>query len=116
MSRHIAVDEQNTIVSLYNLDEIDTNKHSYFCIACGKEVYIDVDDWGNYSFLHLDGNTPCEDDFYLHEAAKKYYMVDSTPSKISMYIFHKYTYVKKEISVRFLTRSIAPLQYQYPII
>ena len=71
MSRHIAVDEQNTIVSLHNLDEIDTNKHSYFCIACGKEVYIDVDDRGNYSFLHLDRNTPCEDDFYLHEAAKK---------------------------------------------
>lgn len=71
MSRHIAVDEQNTIVSLHNLDEINTNKHSYFCIACGKEVYINVDDWGNYSFLHLDGNTLCEDDFYLYEAAKK---------------------------------------------
>ena len=71
MSRHIAVDEQNTIVNLYNLDEIDTNKHTYFCITCGKEVYIDVDDCGNYSFPHLDENTPCEDDFYLHEAAKK---------------------------------------------
>lgn len=71
ISRHIAIDEQNTIVNLYNLNKIDTNKHSYFCIACGKEVYIDVDDWGNYSFLHLDENTPCEDDFYLHEAAKK---------------------------------------------
>lgn len=69
--RHIAIDEQNTIVNLYNPDEIDTNKHSYFCIACGKEVFIDVDDWGNYSFSHLDKNTPCEDDYYLHEAAKK---------------------------------------------
>lgn len=71
LPRHIAVDEQNTIVNLYNLDEIDTNSHSYFCIACGKEVYINVNDWGIYSFLHLDENTPCEDDFYLHEAAKK---------------------------------------------
>lgn len=71
MSRHIAIDEQNTIVNLYNLDEIDTNRHSYFCIACGKEVYINVDDWGNYSFLHLNENIPCEDDFYIHEAAKK---------------------------------------------
>lgn len=69
--RHIAIDEQNTIVNLYNPDEIDTNKHTYFCIACGKEVFIDVDDWGNYSFSHLDENAPCEDDFYLHEAAKK---------------------------------------------
>lgn len=71
MSRHIAIDEQNTIVNLYNLDEIDVNKHAYFCIACGKEVFVDVDDFGNYSFSHLDNNTPCEDDFYLHEAAKK---------------------------------------------
>ena len=71
MSRHFAVNERNKIVNLYNLDEIDANKYSYFCIACGKEVYIDVGDWGNYSFFHLDGNTPCEDDFYLHEAAKK---------------------------------------------
>ena len=71
MQRHIAIDEQNTIVNLYNLDEIDTNKHSYFCIACGKEVYISIDDCGNYSFLHLDEKSPCEDDFYLHEAAKK---------------------------------------------
>lgn len=69
--RHIAIDEQNTIVNLYNSDDIDANKHTYFCIACGKEVFIDVDDWGNYSFSHLDKNTPCEDDFYLHEAAKK---------------------------------------------
>ena len=71
MLRHIAIDEQNTIVNLYNLDEIDANKHTYFCIACGKEVFVDVDDRGNYSFLHLDENIPCEDDFYLHEAAKK---------------------------------------------
>lgn len=69
--RHIAIDEQNTIVNLYNIDEIDVNKHTYFCIACGKEVFVDVDTWGYYSFSHLDENTPCEDDFYLHEAAKK---------------------------------------------
>ncbi len=71
ISHHIAINEQNTVVNLYNLDRIDTNEHSYFCIACGKEVYIDVDDWGNYSFLHLDEKAPCEDDFYLHEATKK---------------------------------------------
>lgn len=69
--RHITIDEQNTIVNLYNLDEIDVNKHTYFCVACGKEVFIKVDDTTNYSFVHLDENTPCETDFYLHEAAKK---------------------------------------------
>ena len=69
--RHIAIDEEKTIVNLYDINKIDTNKHSYFCIACGKEVYIDVDDWSKCSFLHIDENAPCEDDFYLHEAAKK---------------------------------------------
>lgn len=58
-------------MNLYNPDGIDVNQHTYLCIACGKEVFIDVDDWGNYSFSHIDEKTPCEDDFYLHEAAKK---------------------------------------------
>lgn len=71
MIRHIAIDEQNILINLYNLDEIDVNNHTYYCIACGKEVFIDVDSWGDYSFLHLDKKTPCEDNFYLHEAAKK---------------------------------------------
>lgn len=71
MHRHFAIDEQNTIVNLYNLDNIDTNKHTYFCLACGKEVFINVSDWGSYSFSHINRNEPCEDDFYLHEAAKK---------------------------------------------
>lgn len=26
---------------------------------------------GNYSFSHVDKNTPCEEDYYLHEAAKR---------------------------------------------
>lgn len=69
--RHIAIDEQNTIVNLYNLDEIDTNKSTYYCIACGKEVFIYVDERGYYSFSHLEEKAPCEYDFYLHEAAKK---------------------------------------------
>lgn len=87
MPRHIAIDEQKTIVNLYNLDEIDANKHNYFCIACGKEVFIDVDDWGNYSFSHLDDNNPCEEDFYLHEAAKKVLCKKfNTSKKFEIYI------------------------------
>ena len=85
--RHIAIDEQNTIVNLCDRDEIDVNKHTYFCIACGKEVCVDVDTWGNYSFLHVDKNTPCEDDFYLHEAAKKVLCGRfNIQSKIDVYI------------------------------
>lgn len=64
--RHIAVDEQNSIVNLTEFKNIDTDKHTYYCIACGEQVRINGD-----SFVHLDENTPCGDDFYLHEAAKK---------------------------------------------
>lgn len=113
MLRHIAIDEQNTIVNLYNLDEIDANKHTYFCIACGKEVFVDVDDRGNYSFLHLDENIPCEDDFYLHEAAKRCYVEDSTLNISSMYIYPNGTYAKKGISVCSLMKTVVPLQFQY---
>lgn len=85
--RHIAIDEQNTIVNLYILDEIDVNKHTYFCIACGKEVFIKVDDTTHYSFVHLDENTSCEDDFYLHEAAKKMLLKKFyTQQKFDVYI------------------------------
>ncbi|WP_289754671.1 competence protein CoiA family protein [uncultured Duncaniella sp.] len=96
MPRHIAIDEQNTIVNLYNLDEIDANKHIYFCVACGKEVFIDVDDLGNYSFAHLDENAPCEDDFYLHEAAKKVLCGRfNTQQKFDVYIPQRHLCEKK---------------------
>ena len=97
MLRHIAVDEQNTIVNLYNIDEIDTNKHTYFCIACGKEVFVNVDNRGFYSFSHLDENTPCEDDFYLHEAAKKVlYRKFNTRHKFDVYIPQRHLCEKRE--------------------
>lgn len=69
--RHLALDERNIIANLYDLSGINTNEHTYFCIACGKEVFINVDNKGNYSFSHVDRNTPCEEDYYLHESAKR---------------------------------------------
>lgn len=68
--RHIAIDEQNTIIDLHNLDEIDTYKHTYYCISCGKEVFINVDKFGKYSFSHLKDNRICSKASYLHNAAK----------------------------------------------
>lgn len=64
--RHLAIDEQNKIVDLYNYNSIDKNEHKYYCIACGKEGRII-----NGTFFHLDKNVLCEDSYYLHEAAKK---------------------------------------------
>ncbi|MDO4931392.1 MAG: hypothetical protein Q4E63_01885 [Prevotellaceae bacterium] len=69
--RHLAMDDTGNIVSLYNLSEINTLEHTYYCMACGKEVFIDVDDYGQYSFEHLSDNEQCMDDYYLYEAAKK---------------------------------------------
>ena len=86
-ARHIAVDEQGTIVNLKHFYEIDTINHTYFCIACGKEVFVHVDDWGNYSFVHLQENTPCKDGFYLHEAAKKVFQRNfNSQQKFEVYI------------------------------
>lgn len=71
LPRHLAVDEQNNIVNLCDFNQINVRRHTYFCLACGREVYIHMDRRGNYSFLHLEGGVLCDYDFYLHEAAKK---------------------------------------------
>lgn len=70
-TRHFAVDEQNNIVDLYSLHSIDFNEHKYYCTSCGKEVYLSMNDGGQYSFQHLEENLSCNYDFYLHETAKK---------------------------------------------
>lgn len=66
--RVFAKDENGTLVNLLD-DTFDANQHTYYCLACGKEVTIDVDETGAYCFTHLDQNH-CEDNFYLYEAAK----------------------------------------------
>lgn len=68
--RTFALDENGALVNLRS-DELDMNAHSYFCVACGKELTIDVDEAGMYSFVHIEENVHCEDDLYLHEAAKE---------------------------------------------
>lgn len=69
VQRVFAKDENGMLVNL--LDEVvDMNKHNYYCLACGKELTIDVDETGAYSFSHIDKDVHCEDDLYLHEAAK----------------------------------------------
>ena len=69
VQRVFAKDENGELVNLLN-DEADMNEHSYYCLACGKELSIDVGESGGYSFVHLDEDVRCEDDLYLHEAAK----------------------------------------------
>lgn len=69
IQRVFALDENEKLINLLN-DEFDMNAHSYYCVACGKELTIDVKENGTYSFTHIDEDVDCENDQYLHEAAK----------------------------------------------
>lgn len=69
VKRTFAKDENGVLVNLLD-DEVDLNVHTYFCLACGRELSIDVNETGEYSFAHLDEFVFCEDDLYLREAAK----------------------------------------------
>lgn len=49
--RVFALDENGALVNLLS-DEFDMNTHSYYCVACGKELTIDVDEGGTISLRH----------------------------------------------------------------
>ncbi len=68
--RRFAKDEEGRLVNLQD-DNANMNEHTYYCLACGKELTIDVDVDGTYCFKHIDNDVRCDDDFYLHEAAKE---------------------------------------------
>lgn len=68
--RLVAFDENGVLVNLSD-DEFDMNSHRYYCVVCGKELTIDVDDIGSYSFAHFEENAHCKDVLYLHKAAKE---------------------------------------------
>lgn len=69
IQRVFAKDEHGHLVNLLK-DDFDMNAHSYYCLACGKELTVDVNEVGQYGFVHVDASCHCEDDLYLHEAAK----------------------------------------------
>lgn len=68
--RFYAKDENGTLVNLNN-GEVNMNEHKYFCLACGEELTIDVNQYGVYHFVHLEDNALCEDFFYMREVAKE---------------------------------------------
>lgn len=70
VNRTFAKDEDGKLVNLVD-DDFDLNKHTYYCLACGQELTVDVDNDGIYGFVHVENNNPCRDDYYLHEAAKE---------------------------------------------
>ena len=68
--RSYAKDENGTLVNLNN-DEVNMNEHKYYCLACGRELTIDVNRHGKYYFVPLEGKVLCDADLYLREAAKE---------------------------------------------
>lgn len=70
VKRTYAKDEKGQLVALQD-DHFDMNEHSYYCLACGKELTIDVNENGTFYFTHIEDNEYCKDDLYLHEAAKE---------------------------------------------
>lgn len=70
LNRTYAKDENGHLVNLMN-DDANMNEHSYYCLACGKDLTIDVDEVGGYCFVHIEGEVACDDELYLHEAAKE---------------------------------------------
>lgn len=70
LNRTYAIDENGHLINLMN-DDADMNEHSYYCLACGKELTIDVDEVDGYCFIHVEDDVTCNDDLYLHEVAKE---------------------------------------------
>lgn len=84
VERVFAKDEKGELINLMD-DNVDMNAHNYYCLACGKELTLDIDETGSYIFKHLDKSFKCEDDLYLHEAAKdiiKYKFYNNNEFKI----------------------------------
>ena len=89
IERFFAKDENDRLVNLLE-DNFDTNIHNYYCLACGKELTIDVNESGRYFFVHIDNVYKCDDDLYLHEAAKdiiqyKFYRTDDFKILVPQY-------------------------------
>ncbi len=68
--RFYAKDENGTLVNLNN-DEVNMNEHKYYCLACGRELTIDVDRNGIYHFVHIEDRVFCNDELYMREVAKE---------------------------------------------
>ena len=64
-----AKDENGRLACVWD-DEIDMNVHSYYCLVCGKDLTIDIDELGNLFFVHIDSDASCDYDLYLQKAAK----------------------------------------------
>lgn len=65
----LAKDENGTIVNIQK-DMIDPDAHSYYCLACGEEVFIKEDKSGAYKFAHLDSDRCYNTMYYLKAAAE----------------------------------------------
>lgn len=67
MDRHYAIEDGIRLVNVYDGD-FDAVNHTYTCPSCEKEVFVEVDNDGGYSFSHIEDNN-CDDALYLKKTA-----------------------------------------------
>lgn len=68
--RNYIKDENGNIVNIRE-NKIDIDKHSYYCLACGKELFFEKINQQDYYGRHLDDDICCNNEQYLKNAAKE---------------------------------------------
>lgn len=90
IARHFALDDNGQLIDLRVPGEFDALNHSYYCPNCEKEVVLNVDDNGGYSFAHIEESVLCDDEMYLRETAvaaiqKSFIQSAECPIEITQY-------------------------------
>lgn len=65
-----AIDETGRLCCLKNKGDVDFNEHQYYCPACKKELTLRVYDNEYLVFEHVEKDTICNWEVYLHHSAQ----------------------------------------------
>ena len=68
--RSFAKDEKGRLENL-RVNFPNMLEHTYYCMACGKELSVEMDKNGELSFIHIENDVSCENELYLQETAKE---------------------------------------------
>lgn len=69
IKRIFSIDDNGNIINNTKIQNIDTELHKYYCIACKEEIYVNWN-FSGYFFKHIKDNKNCTDEYYLINAAK----------------------------------------------
>ena len=71
--RNYVKDENGNIINIQK-DNVDTDKHSYYCLGCGKKLFLEKNYlklFGTHKLSHVGGESNCYDKKYLYNATKE---------------------------------------------